>query len=260
VKGELGGDVGIKRVGGHDVDGARLGVNVDRGGGEAPAQPRGEAREEAAGNFNVFDGHVTPPIQLLVDVALGDRPAIEERPGKWDPSDHREEQGGLHLLGDHDAGGDQARAKLERHGRTLYQMRAKSALFDAKGGVTRAPRGEARLTPGGELKDDLRLPDEAQVVPGDALDGRRVIPEAGDLAPKRLDLAPELGVILLDLRELALETSEPRETLGREDHDRSPDHGHHEDRYRQHSLHELNGASHAPSMHRSLLEANFPGL
>jgi hypothetical protein len=123
-------------------------------------------------------------------------------------------------------------------------------------GVT--PHGT--LTPRGELKDDLGLPDEAQVVPGDPLDGRGVVPEAGDLAPQRLDLAPELGVVLLDLGELTLQTSEPRETLGREDHDRSPDDGHHKDRDRQHSLHELDGATHAPSMHRSLLGANFPGL
>jgi len=71
-----------------------------------------------------------------------------------------------------------------------------------------------------ELEDDLVLPDQPKLRSCDALHGGRVVPKLLDLHPEGSDIPTELGVFVLDGRELVLEGLHAREPLGLEDEHR----------------------------------------
>src|SRR5687767_4044889 len=56
-----------------------------------------------------------------------------------------------------------------------------------------------------ELEHDFRLTDEAELLAGDALDGRRLLAQLLHLGTQLRDVAAQLGVLGLHLRELLLE-------------------------------------------------------
>jgi hypothetical protein len=63
-------------------------------------------------------------------------------------------------------------------------------------------RDVARRSTARKLEDDLGGPDETELVPGDAFDGRRVVPQVFDPTSEVTDLLPELRVLALNVREL----------------------------------------------------------
>ncbi len=74
------------------------------------------------------------------------------------------------------------------------------------------------------MEDHLALSDEAELITGDALDRRRIVPEVLDLDAEMGDVAPELGVLFLHARQLFFQGAHPREPLGLEDQDGRPHH------------------------------------
>jgi len=110
-----------------------------------------------------------------------------------------------------------------------------------------------------ELEDDLVGPHEAEVVARDALDGAAVVAEAGHAAAQRLDLAPDLGVLLVDVGELLLQTAQAGETLRGEDQHGGAHHRHHEDGHREHPLDELRVTTHGVGRAtRAAARSSFP--
>lgn len=109
--------------------------------------------------------------------------------------------------------------------------------------LTPAP-SRTKLASFPELEDDLVLSNEAELVSGDALDGRRVVAELLYLDPERADVAFEVRIVGLDVGQRVLERSHAREPLWLENEDGRTDRGKDEDADRQGAL-EGDGELHA---------------
>jgi hypothetical protein len=92
------------------------------------------------------------------------------------------------------------------------------------------------LLPLCELKHDLVLPDQAQLVPRDSLHRRWVTPQLVHLRPEAGDVAPELGVLRVHAIELLRHLPHTRQPFRLEDEDGGANDREREDGNRERAL------------------------